>query len=59
MMDQTKFSSPKIAKGIRKKFGDEVKSFSGQIRYARDFERFIKKMDNAHKKTAKSTLHFS
>ena len=59
MMEQTKFSSPKIAKEIQKKFGNDVQSFSGKVQYARDFERFIKKMDNAHKKTAKSTLHFS
>jgi hypothetical protein len=58
-MSQEKFSSPKIAEEIKKKFGDDVKSFSGKVQYARDFNRFIKKMDTAHKKTEKSTLRFA
>ena len=57
-MTQEKFSSPKIAEEIKKRFGDDVKSFSGKVRYARDFNRFIQKMDTAHKKTDKSTLYF-
>lgn len=58
MVSQEKFSSPKIAEEIKKKFGDDVKTVSVKMKYTREIGRFIKKIDKAHQRTAQSTLHF-
>ena len=56
---QARFSSPKIAKEIKKKFGEQTESISINMKYKRNIGRFIRKIERAHKKAEKSTLSFS
>ena len=58
-MSEVKFASREIVKAMKEKFGDDVKNVTGKVKYSRDFQRFISKMDKAHQRTAQSTLHFS
>ncbi len=57
--EQTKFTSPKIAEEIRKRFANETEIISVPMKYKRNIGRFIRKIERAHKKAEKSTLSFS
>lgn len=57
-MNQQKFTSTRIAQEMKKKFGDKVQTISVKMKYKREIGRFIKKMDTAQQRTAKSTLRF-
>ena len=57
--EQTKFTSPKIAEEIRKKFANKTEIISINMKYKRNIGRFIRKIERAHKKADKSTLSFS
>jgi len=57
-MSPEKFTSPKIAQEIKREFGDEVKTISVKMKYTREIERFINKIDKAHQRTDQSTLRF-
>ncbi len=56
---QTKFSSPKIAKEIKKKFAEHTEIIPVNMKYKRNIGRFIRKLERAHKKAEKSSLSFS
>lgn len=57
--EQAKFTSQKIAEEIKKKFAQQAEIISINIKYKRNIGRFIRKIERAHKKAAKSTLSFS
>jgi len=57
--EQAKFTSPKIAEEIKKKFAQQTEIISINMKYKRNIGRFIRKIERAHKKAAKSTLSFS
>ena len=57
--DQAKFTSPKIADEIRKKFAKQTEIISINMKYKRHIGRFIRKIERAHKRAEKSTLSFS
>ena len=52
------FASPKIAKNVAKVFGYRAPSVEVRMRSSRDVSRFIRKVEDACKKTAKSRLVF-
>ena len=57
--EQAKFTSPRIAKEIKKKFAEQTEIISIDMKYKRNIGRFIRKIERAHKRAAKSTLSFS
>ena len=57
--EETKFTSPKIAEEIRKKFANRTEVISVTMKYKRNIGRFIRKIERAHKRAEKSTLSFS
>ena len=52
------FASPKIAKDVVKVFGNDTRTVEVRMRSNKDVPRFIQKVENAFKKTAKSRLVF-
>jgi hypothetical protein len=52
------FASPKIAREMTKLLGDRVETMTISMRPCKDVPRFIQKVKNAHKGTAKSKLVF-
>jgi hypothetical protein len=51
------YASPRIAKALTKVFG-RASSIRVTMRATKDVSRFIRKLDAANKKAAKSSLHF-
>jgi hypothetical protein len=51
------YASPRIAKALTKVFG-RASSIKVTMRATKDVSRFIRKLDAANKKAAKSSLHF-
>jgi hypothetical protein len=52
------FTSPEIAKEAIKAFATETHTTKVQMKYTREIKSFIRKMETAHKRTAKSKLVF-
>jgi hypothetical protein len=52
------YASPKIARELTKVFGNEVSAVRVTMRESKDVPRFVRKVSEAHKKTAKSQLKF-
>ena len=57
--EERKFTSPKIAEEIRKRFANRTEVISVPMKYKRNIGRFIRKIERAHKRAEKSTLLFS
>lgn len=57
-MSDTAYTSPKIAEALRKRFGDKVKPIKVEMKYTQEVASFIRRVDAAHKATAKSVLVF-
>lgn len=51
------YASPRIAKELTKVFG-RASSIKVTMRATKDVSKFIRKLDAANKKAAKSNLHF-
>ena len=51
------YASPRIAKELTKVFG-RASSIKVTMRATKDVSKFIRKLDAANKKAAKSSLHF-
>jgi hypothetical protein len=52
------YASPKIARELTKVFGKEVSDVKVTMRESKDVPRFVRKISDAHKKTARSRLKF-
>ncbi len=52
------FASPGVVKKLEKLFGDSAKTMTIEMRPCKDVPRFIRKVEDAHKKAAKSRLNF-
>lgn len=57
-MSTTTYASPKIAKALRKHFGDKVQTIQVEMKYTREVGAFIRKVESAHRATANSHLVF-
>ncbi|GMT40102.1 MAG: hypothetical protein IEMM0001_0837 [bacterium] len=57
--NQSKFTSPKIAEEMKKKFGDQAETVTVTMKYRRQVGAFVKKIEKAHKKAGKSKLSFT
>ena len=53
-----RFSSSELARQVTKKYGAAGRSITVAMRRCKDVPRFIQKMDEAHRQTASSMLHF-
>jgi len=56
---QGKFSSPNIAKEMKKRFGNNIEAITVTMKYQKQVGDFVKKIEKAHKKAAKSKLIFT
>ena len=54
----TKFSSPEIAREMKRVFGSEAKTVSIKMMHKRTVGTFVRKVEKAHKNSTKSTLIF-
>lgn len=52
------YASPKIVREFGKVFGDKASAVHATMRRSKDVPRFIRKVEAAHKKAAKSKLQF-
>lgn len=52
------FGSPALAKAAEKAFGRKAKTFTVAIKHQRAVNRFVQKIEEAHKRAAKSELKF-
>ncbi len=52
------YASPKIASVLVKQFGARASTVTVRMRGSKDVSRFIRKIEDAQKKAAKSTLRF-
>jgi len=57
-MKTVSFTSPQIAKEAAKVFKTEARTMDVQMRYKREVESFVRKIETAHKRAAKSKLVF-
>jgi len=57
--EQARFTSPKIAEEIKRKFSNQTEIISVNMKYKRNIGRFVRKIERAHNKAKKSTLSFS
>lgn len=58
-MHETDYASIRIAKAFREHFGDQVETLKVEMMYTREVADFIRKIDEAHKATARSKLVFN
>jgi len=56
---QAKFSSPNIAKEMKKKFGNKTETVTVTMKYQKQVGAFVKKIEKAHKNAGKSKLIFT
>lgn len=56
---QSKFTSPKIADEMKKKFGDKAETVTVTMKYRKEVGAFVRKIEKAHKKAGKSKLFFT
>ncbi len=59
MNKETKFTSPEIAKEMARVFGSATKSFSLEIQHRKVVGDFVRKIEKAHKRAAKSKHVFT
>lgn len=52
------YSSPKIARELKKQFGTSMKSIKVEMKYTREIGQFIKKVESAQNAAANSKLVF-
>ncbi len=57
--NQSKFTSPKIAEEMKKKFGNEAETVTVTMKYRKQVGAFVRKIEKAHKKAGKSKLIFT
>lgn len=53
------FTSVRIAKEMKKKFGNRTESIAISMKYQNQIGSFIRKIEKAHKEAGKSDLLFS
>jgi len=58
MSPAQRFTSPDIAREMAKLFGDRAKTVPVEIKFAEQAGAFVRKIENAHRKAAKSKLVF-
>jgi len=58
MTQEKQLDSPKVAKKIREVLGVEMKTVQLQLLYTKEVHHFLKQLQRAHLRTARSTLHF-
>ena len=58
MEKQMTFGNAELAKKMVSRFGEVQESVKTEIRYAADVESFIRKIEDARREAAKSTLVF-
>lgn len=58
MAEHSTFTSPKIAKEISRVFGSDIKVFTVPMKHRRVVGDFVRKIEAAHKRAAKSKLVF-
>lgn len=56
--EAVRFASPRIAEDLMKAFGKRPAALPVTMRQNRDVPNFIKKVEGAHRRAAKSTLRF-
>ncbi len=54
----TTYSSPKIARELGKRFGDQSKTVKVKMKFTKEIGRFVQNVNAAHRRTAKSKLVF-
>ncbi len=52
------YSSPKIARELKKQFGNEARTIKVDMKYAKEIGGFIAKVESAQRKTVGSKLSF-
>jgi len=57
--NQSRFTSPKIAEEIKKKFGNQAETVTVTMKYRKQVGAFVRKIEKAHKKAGKSKLVFT
>ncbi len=57
--NQSEITSPKIAEEMKKKVGNEAEMVTVTMKYRKQVEAFVKKIEEAHKKAGKSKLVFT
>jgi hypothetical protein len=58
MEKQSTFGNADLARKMADKFGTSQESVKVDMRYAKEVQAFIRKVEDAHKKAAKSKLVF-
>jgi predicted outer membrane protein len=54
MPQKTKFTSPKIADKMARVFGNEAKKIAVDMKYRKEVDEFVRKIEQAHKDASKS-----
>lgn len=57
-MKRATYSSPAIAKQIERKYGSHAKSVQVTMHHKRAVNRYVMRIEEAHKKAANSKLRF-
>jgi hypothetical protein len=57
-MKEVTYSSPEIAKEIRKRYGSSAKVVHFDMRHEEEVRKYVLKIEEAHKKAASSNLRF-
>lgn len=57
-MTQSVYSSPEIAKEMKRMYGSETKVVKIKMRNKSQIKKYVLKIEEAHKKAAESTLKF-
>jgi RNA binding exosome subunit len=55
-MAENNFSSPAIAKELQKRYGNKTKVVKISMQHEEEVKNFVMKIEEAHKKAAKSKL---
>ena len=58
IMEQVTFSSPKIAREMKKVYGSNTKVVRIKMRHEEEVKKYVMKIEEAHNKAAKSKLAF-
>ena len=56
---QNRFSSPNIAKEMKRKFGNQTETVTVTMKYQKQVGAFVRKIEKAHKNAGKSKLIFT
>ena len=57
-MERVRFTSPAIAKEMERVYGNSAEVIKIKMRHEKEINGYVKKFEEAHKKTAKSKLSF-